>query len=788
MIKNYLTVAIRNIMRQKVYSAISILSLSVGMVCGILVLLFVQDEFKHATYHENGHRIFKVWQERTLSTGEKKKREWHRGDLALALRKQYPEIEAVGRTTASHFSKEWVRAGDKMFRGFFAVVDSEYLSIFDYPLIQGDTPSALAQPGSVVISERVAKQFFGDESPIGKVITSVPFEMDLEVTGVLKNVPKYAHLRFDFLALPHHAQPTPRFQRLWRGWNKIYVKLADGGSALELEQKLREFYADYRQDEGGDEILRLSSIDREYLYGTSGGPPRIGQIYYLTLFGLAVLLIACINFMNLATARSTGRAKEVGIRKVVGAIRQQLTFQFMGESVLLAFVALLLACGLAQVVLPTFNDLMTSGKSAAMALGIFSDGRMLLGFVGLALIVGILAGSYPALFLSAFQPVDTLKGRVEAKGAGFRKGLIVFQFTLSIGLILSTVVMNKQMQFVEDRDLGFDKDVVVLSPILQADPSLRNRSEAIKQSFLQHPNVLHASRPRHVPPEVKEPSVVYPNGDLDNARQAVVVGVDEHYMETFGMSIVSGRNFDVRIASDTTAAVLVNETAVKTFGWQDPIGQMITYNEQEGRVIGVVKDFHYHTLYHPIGPAVLHYALDHGGFSFRISAQNIPETKAFLRETWSTWVPHRPPQFQFLSSWIDFNYAEDHRMSHILNLVAGLAIVVACLGLLGLVSFTVAQRSKEIGIRKVLGASVSNLVMLLSKDFVKLVVVANVIAWPVVYYVMRTWLQNYVYRIELEVWIFALGGAASFVVALMTVSSQTIRSAMTNPVDVLRDE
>ena len=713
MLRNYLTVAIRNLMRHKTYSVINTLGLSVGMACGILILLFIQDEFKHASYHPNGHRIFKVWREIKHPAGKSVFKEWHEGKIALAMRDQFPEIQVVGRANASHFTEQWIRVAHKMRREFFVIVDSEFLEAFHYPMVSGDLSAALAQPGSVLITEGAAKRFFGDEDPIGRIVTNVKYDMDFRITGVMRDIPRYAHLRFDFLTSPHHPQASERFRRSWDHSNKIYLMLPEGHSHLKLESKLRDFYARHMdEDVAGENILRLRPVSREYLYGLSGGQPRIGQIHQLALFGVAVLLIACINFMNLATARSADRAKEVGMRKVVGAFRRQLIVQFQGESILLSLMALVFAYGLAKLMLPTFNTLVTRQQSFPMNLTLeaTSQGMMFLSLVGLALIVGIIAGSYPAFFLSAVQPVETLKGTI-------RTGT---------------------------RRIGFRK--------------------------------------------VKDVSTVYLEGDPNNERNVVVFGIDEHFLDTFGMELVEGRNLDLRTASDSTEAFLLNESAIKQFGWPEPIDKSITYRDRKGRVVGIVKDFHYRSLHHPVGPAMLLYHRPSHGFSFRISPNSVQETMTFLRNTWSKWIPHRPPRFNFVDGMIALSYREEVRLNRVLNLVSGLAILVACLGLFGLASFTVTQRTKEIGIRKVLGASIPDLIFLLSKDFMTLIIIANIIAWPVVYYTMNAWLQDFVYRIQLGIWPFLLGGVLSLVIAMLTVSSQTVRAAISNPVDALRYE
>jgi putative ABC transport system permease protein len=799
MLRNYLTVAVRNLLRHKGYSAINLFGLAVGMACCILILLFIQDEFRHVDYHPNAHRIFKILIESKLSEGRPEFREWLPGGIALAMRDEFPEIQVVGRTGVTNYTKHWIRSGDKVLHQFFGEADTEFLEIFSYPLVSGNPVDALAQPGSVLITENAAKRFFGNEDPIGKIVTFAKYDMNYKITGVLRDIPKYAHLRFDFLASPNHPQAPEQFRKGWSEWNtrlqggtKIYLTLHEGHSHIELERKLRDFIARHTNEKvASSNVLHLQPINREYLYTRADygfGQDRIGRIYRLATLGIAILLIACINFMNLVTARSASRAKEVGMRKVVGASRRQLILQFQSESILMSLIAFILAYGIAELALPTFNTLMTTNgwMPADMTLEITNQGTFFLRLVVLALIVGIIAGSYPALFLSAFQPAKVLKGSNQA-GVGnrrLRQGLIVFQFAISTFLIISTVVINNQINYMKYRDLGFNKNFLIITPILEADPSLAKRYETVKRAFLQHPNVLKATSTW---PGISDWETVYTEGIPENERTVGILGIDEDFLDTYEVELIAGRNLNLSIASDSTEAFILNETAVKKFGWTDPIGKQITWGKRKGRVIGVIKDFHERSLRYPIEPIVFLY-WPNRYISLRIKPHDIPETMAFLRKTWAEWIPDQPPYFDFLDRWFERQYRVEDSQSRIYSIMSGLAILVACLGLFGLAAYTVERRTKEIGVRKVLGASVTNIVALLSKEFVILVGVANLIAWPVAYYAMSRWLQDFAYRIDLGVGVFVLGGILVLVIALMTVSVQAIKAARANPVDALRYE
>ena len=795
MFRNYLTVAVRNLLRHKLYSFINVLGLAIGMACCILILLFIQDEFRYNTFHTQAHRIFRVLRETKVSGRNVEFDTGTSGGITPAMLNDFPEVEGAMRVM--NWSM-WVRYEEKNLTQFFCLADASILEMFDFSFASGNPETAFQAPGSALISERAAQRYFGDEDPIGKVVTVGHDKMggDYKITGVLKDVSRYAHIRFDFLTAAPPADAHSFLRSLaWQGWNpktswrpvQNYILLREGYSHKALEAKLHDLMTRYM----GVEIAKTNAYHlqpltriRHYSQADYGmGFDGIGYIRQLSAIAVLILLIACVNFMNLATARSANRAREVGMRKVVGAYRHQLVLQFLGESALLSFLALIFAGLLAELALPRFNTFM--GKELSLV-----DGSVWIGCVGIALFVGMLAGSYPAFFLSAFQPVDVLKGTLKAgaRSAGFRKVLVVFQFSVSVVLIICTAVVYRQTEYMKHKDLGYNKDLMVVSPIFFSDRSLTKRYETVKQAFLRHPNVLKGTVCWPYPGGWSERHAVRPEGAAENEWEMQVIGIDEDFLDTFEIELAAGRNIDFGIASDPTEAFILNETAVKKLGWEDPIGKQFEWlGRRKGYVIGVVRDFHTQSLHHKVEAVVL-FNWIHLTLCLRIRPDDTPSTMAFLEETWEQFIPHQPPDFHFLDEEVEGHYWAEIHQGQSYGVLSLLAIFVACLGLFGLASFTAEQRTKEIGIRKTLGAPVSNLVLLLSREFLKLVAIANLIAWPIAYYMMERWLRDFVYRIDLGVSVFILGGGLALVIALVTVSFQAMRAATANPVDALRYE
>lgn len=806
MFKHHLKISFRNLWKYKVYSAINLAGLAIGMACCILILLWVQDELSYDKFHKNADRIFRI----ILLDREDPSRGIARAGAPWgpALKKDYPEIDNFVRFR--FFGRSLVSCGDKQFyedEGLYA--DSTIFQVFSFPLVKGDSLTALNDPKSVVINEDLAAKYFGDEDPLGKTLT-FDNQVERQVTGVLKNVPENSHMYFEFLL------PFSSYQRWdlteWTVNNfHIYLLLKEKAQALELEAKMPKFVIRHMNAEKADQsIVKLQPLTDIHLHSNlhrefqANGD--ITYVYMFSLIALFILLIACINFMNLTTAKSANRAKEVGIRKVVGSQRMQLIKQFLGESILLSILAIILAIGLSEILLPYFVEY--SGKTVALNIG--SNLLFTLSLVGIALMVGLLSGAYPAFFLSSFRPVAVMKGhrsvfctpggvkREFGNRSWLRKVLVIVQFTISIALIIGTAVVYKQLDFISERKLGFDKEQVVV--VRMSDSNVLDRYESFKNELLQNPSILNVSATSNLLGGGDWGMPLYiqnENGEEKFISRVLIV--DHDFVETLQMKIVQGRDFSTEFATDLDEAFLLNETAVKQLGWQQPLGKAIKRVQgqdeegkwiwKNGRVVGVVKDFHFRSLHHEILPMVMYIVPEWFKYlSVRIQSGKLTETVSFIERKWQTFEPNRPFDCFFLDESFGQMYRAEKRFAQIFGAFSILAILIACLGLFGLASFVAEQRTKEIGIRKVLGATVSNIVLQLSKDFTKWTVLSNIVAWPVAFWTMNRWLEDFAYRIELGFGEFFLAGILALGIALFTVSFQSIKAALANPVDALKYE
>ena len=808
LIKNYFVVAIRNLMRHKLYTSINVLGLAIGLACGILIVLYIQQEFAVDRSHTLSDRIYKVIREKRSST-QTTYEEGTSGALGPVLEETFPEVETTVRIWQWLVSAQY---GKRKNRSTLTLIDDNFLDVFDFPLIKGDPETAFRTPYSTVITDDMAQHLFGDTDPMGQTVSvdNRIFPGEYTVTGIVKAPQRSSDLHFHLLTttIPSVGK-TPWTMWLPRqSWRPVntYVLLKTGQNAETLQTKMQPLIKQYMGDEvAAKNTYHLQSLHRVYLYGESDFNPAanspIQQIYILTAIGLIVVVIACVNFTNLATASAITRKREVGVRKVVGAHRPQLMIQFLTESLLLTSVALLIALALVEICLPLFNQFVRGNLHLNAATVIIGAPAVL----ALTLVVGLLAGWYPAFFLSSFSPVTALKSRASSSSGsiGLKKGLVVFQFGMSILLVICTLVVYQQLRFIDTKDMGFARDYIVSVPIFahdrehEFDPQMRlsARHQTVKQVFLEHPNILSASALRYdISGYGGRPRLIWPDGDRTKERTIRINEVDDSFFEIFDIPVLRGRPFSADVASDTSQAIILNETAVRLLGWEDdPIGKQIetpaAFNNQTLTVIGVVKDYHSLSLREEIAPMgfVARWRLFYS-LVLRIRPENTAQTLSFLETQWKRFVPDAPFRYMFLDEIIQRYYFNERLTGKMLGVFSLLAIFVACLGLFGLAAFMVQSRTKEIGVRKVLGASTSHLVMLLSREFMLLILLANLIAWPIAYYLMRDWLSGFAYQTDLNVLPFVASAIMALIIAFGTVSMQAIRAARSNPIDALRDE
>ena len=807
MLTNYIKIAWRNLVRNKAFSAINIVGLALGLATCLLIMLFVLDELSYDRFNEKADRIVRVVFRG--STGGGKMNEAHvMPPVGPTLKADYPEVEEATRLRIG--GSPFVTYGDKTFRDeTIAHVDSNFFQVFTLPFIQGNSKTALIQPNTAVITQELAHTYFGTEDAIGKVLTIKSWNAVYTITGVIEKVPVNSHFHFDLFtsmaSLPDAKAPSWMTSEFY-----TYLVLPKGYDYRQLEAKLPQAVDKYMgpqlqtafgmtiaqfRKKGNDIGLFLQPLTDIHLHSTFAydlTPP--GSIQYIYIFGaiaLIMLLIACINFMNLSTAGASKRAKEVGIRKVLGSVRQSLTSQFLIESLLLTAIALVLAIGLVYVVLPLFNQL--AGKE--LTLNFATTPWLLPGLLALGVLVGILAGSYPAFFLSSFKPVVVLKGvkfTGDRKSIGLRSGLVVVQFFISITLMIGTTVVYRQLNYIQNKKLGYDKEQVLVLPETWL---LDRKEEVFRNQIIQDSRVVNISTSGYLPagPSNNNNFMVYPETNSTQLVKTLRYDVDYNYIPVLGMQMAAGRNFSKAYGTDSSGVIL-NETAAKTFGWSNnALGHTITNTDNDGksrtyRVIGIVNDFHFKSLHERISPLVMVLGQNTGTVIMKVKTKDIAGLLASLKQQWNQLTADAPFTYSFLDQRFNDTYLAEQKTGRILGIFAGLTIFVACLGLFGLATFTAEQRTKEIGVRKVLGASVSSIVGLLSRDFLKLVAIAIVLASPVAWYLMNRWLQDFAYRIDLTWWVFGLVGLLAVGIALLTVSFQSIKAALMNPVKSLRSE
>lgn len=802
MFKNCVKVALRNLGRHKGYTAINIGGLALGIACCVLILLYVRDELTYDRYHDHVERIYRIGTEMQRAGHDPMLMAMTPITVGPVAEETYAGIEASTRFRQhrSHVARQT----EGFYEDNFYYADAAVFDIFSWPLSQGNPQTALVQPQSVVLTEVMAEKYFGRANPMGEAI--LVGDSLFTVTGVMAPVPANSHLNIDFLASfstlegPFRHAHWPQFP-WWSLDYPTYVLLAEGSDAQAIGAQLW-FLADQHIADTQEQYGTLQRYFLQPLADIHLGSSHIGFEYAATgsrttvyLFaGIAflILIIACVNFMNLATARSMQRAREVGMRKALGANRRQLVWQFLGESFLVTLAALVIAIVGILLVLPAFNAL--AGKTIVIQL--WDDAALWIGLVALTLVTALLAGSYPAFALSGFRPLDTLKGVLssDAKGRRLRQGLVVFQFATSVILIVATLGVFEQMQYMLNRDLGFDDEQVVVVP-LQSTPSVLDHYETVKQEFEALPTVLSAAVSSTVPGRTTSRIVYLPEGADESETQSIATLVtDFDFIETLGLKVVAGRAFSEAFATDPDEGFIVNEAAVRHHGWGTPeqaVGKALRWGwpGKPGHIVGVVADFNQSGLQQIVEPMVMHIQPSWFAYlSLKIQTEDMATTLSTLETTWRQWSPDRPFEYFFLDADYARQYEAEQQLARLFTTFATLAIVIACLGLFGLAAFMAERRTKEIGVRKVLGASASSIALLLSQDFLKLVGIAFLIAVPIAYAGLAQWLGTFAYATAIPWLVFLLAGGGALVAALLTVSYQALKAAFTDPAKALRYE
>ncbi len=800
MIKNYLKIAIRNLTRQKGYSFINITGLAIGMACAILILLWVQDELNYDGFHENQDNIFRVVT-RFDNEGNTIYGAQTPAPVAPFLKNTFPEIQK-STTVCSNWltgnSRNIIKFGEKSFyTDALILTDPSFFDIFSFPFLQGDKNTALENPNSVVLTQSMADKCFGSEDPISRTI-----QVDgnpMIVTGVIADVPQISHLQFDVVLPLISVRNTNRgfFLTKWDSYGfATYVHLQDGVAINEMDRKIDDLIRENDPNFGDTAAyIFLQPLTKIRLFNVDSSVGFMRYVYIFSTIAVIILLIACFNYMNLSTARSGKRAKEIGLRKVVGSKRANIIRQFFSESMLYAFISFLISMLIVILLLPQFNEL--TGKQISFN---FANPGLLFGLIFVALITGIIAGSYPAFYLSSFIPIEILNKSksMGAKKSTFRKILVVVQFALSIGLIISMRIVSDQVRYMRNAEIGFEKENVITLPI---SGKIENTVESFKNELRQNPDIVSVSLKSSSPLRSGSTSgtISWEGKNPDQQIAWCHPMIDHDYFKTLNMKIVEGRDFSREIQSDLQQGFILNEEAVKQGNIEDPIGKQITVNGSNGIIIGVVKNAQLNSLRFTIQPEVYHLSI-----TFREQFQTLfikidtgeddhqfnkmTASLAHIESVWKKFMPDSPFEYQFLDETLENQYRTEIRISRILNYFTFLAIFLSCLGLLGLTSFMAEQRTKEIGVRKVLGASITGIMILLSKEFAKWVLLANVIAWPLAYYFMNKWLQEFANRINIGIVTFIASAILALIIALLTVSFLTIKAALANPIKSLRYE
>lgn len=799
MLKNYFKIAFRNIRRQKGYSFINIFGLAAGVASCLLIMLWVKNELGYDTFNQKADRIYRLYSDLTLG-GNLRSFPIVGAPVGPALKETFPEVKNFVRM--SKRKEIAVITGNNSIREenvFFA--DNSIFEVFSFPLISGDPATALATKYSIVLSERTAKKYFGKENPVGKTLRFSDGH-DHTITGVMKDIPSNSHFDADILcSYETWIDWNPDLVKSWGQMDQTtYILTAPDIDGKVLEKKLEPYIYDVFGSKvelvGGKFRLGLQPLLDVHLYSNfENDDVKTGNITYIYLFSSAalfILLIACINFVNLSTARYSNRALEVGLRKTLGASRSSLVKQFLGETILVTFISVMLGLLIAILMIP-FLESMT-GQS--INYWFIAQPQFLTSLILSIPIIGVLSGLYPAVFLSSFMPIKTLKGQLKSGAASsvFRRVLVIVQFSISIVLIVWTINIYQQLQYMRNKNLGFNKDQILT---LKYPTNITMNS--LRQELLSVEGVINAGVSTELPGVGIDMRNFRPEDwATDESVLMQQLTIEPNFLATLGIEIIEGRNFSEEMQTDQNESILINETVARQLGWEDPVGRSLYISgrgadgqirEFQEKIIGVVKDFHTESLHKKIDPLVVFYNQNGGGvISLKLTAGKIAETVSALRNKWESMFPDQPFNYTFLDETFDSQYKSEEQMNKIFTSFSFIAILISCLGLFGLAAYMTEKRTKEVGIRKVLGATVPGILFLLSKEFTRWVLIANIISWPVAYYLMNNWLQTFAYHVDLTIWIFLISGLIALLIAWLTVSYQSFKIARTNPANSIRYE
>ena len=806
MIRNYLKSAIRNIVRNRFYSILNILGLTIGLATFTFLILYISDEMSYDKYHEKADRIYRIESNFTIS-GKQDMFAIVPIPMGPALKLEYPEVEDFVRIYGA--GNALFRHGEKeSYEDDFYFTDSSFFRVFTYNMIMGDPDKCLVEPLSMVLTRSIAEKYFGDEDPMGQIMESGNGRQ-FKVTGVIDDIPANSHLKFTALMsgttlAAEAGEDEFNSMEPGRFWNigvYCYLLLNENASMQAIHEKFPGFYEKYMKSLGDQinasyELMSTPLTDQHFSQHLDADEAK-GNRSFIYIFGaiaLFILLIAAINYMNMATARSAKRAREVGIRKVAGAMKTQLIGQFIGESLLLSFVAFVLAMVMVYLLLPEFN--LVAGKEVTTA--IFLNPVFIPGLIAVTILIGVISGSYPAFYLSSFNPITVVKGSVSNKGGSglLRKILVVFQFFIATAMIISTIIVSQQLSYLRHKDLGFNMENMMVLDL--QDTSFRARAAQFREELLQNPNILSVTNSIGVPGRNTWIQVVRMEKDTGWIEESsIITVVDYHYFDVYGIRFKLGRPFDENMGTDEEEAVVVNETLVKTYGWEDdPLGKMIHWGfnldgtgGKKMKVIGVVEDYHFKSLHNKVQPQMMMMAdFNKVHLSIKINGEKLSETIDFIEGKWNEFDAKRPFTYRFLEDTWDEMYTNEKNLGIIFSIATMLTIFIALLGLLGLSSFVAEQRTREIGIRKVMGATLINISSLLYRDFAILIAIGFILSIPIAWYVLDMWLSNFAFHIQIGAMAFILGGLLSLLVGLLSISFHIVRAAGANPVEAIKHE